>query len=83
MLFSDPLRKINSLNKLKTSYEYEPSDSDLMYGPSNGDRRINDDLSNTLNDMKEDRYSDRYNSDRNQIRYGYPTTTTSSSIENR
>ena len=62
------------MNKLKTSYEYEPSDSDLMYGPSNEDRLINDDLSNTLNDMNEDQ---------KQIRYGYQATTASSPIENR
>ena len=44
-----------------------------MYGPSNKDRRINDDLSNTLNDMNED----------NKIRYGYQATTASSPIENQ
>ena len=70
---------MRTINIIRVIYErndeiFSILDSDLMYGPSNNDRRINDDLSNTLNDMNEDQ---------KQIRYGYQATTASSPIENR
>ena len=63
-------------------------DSNLMYGPSEKNRNINDQFTNALNDdMNKDNYphnsysasDDRgFSSNINKISYGYQTTTSTS-----